>query len=87
MRELNFYLIHVLKFSRPNAHKRVERLRTKMLRSASLPVIHALCRFVPWQRLGYRCVPIEGWVFAYEVYSWGVIIREMSHSSMLAEVN
>jgi hypothetical protein len=71
--------------SRTAARARIERIYTSLavLRG---PADTALCRFRPWRNAGYRCVAFEGWVFAYEIVPEGVIIRDMSHGSLLADV-
>ncbi len=43
-------------------------------------------RFLPWRDAGWRCTVFEGWVFAYEVVPEGVIVRDMSHGSLLTDV-
>ena len=47
---------------------------------------YPLCRFKKWHRLGYRCAVFEkNWVFAYEVFDDGIIIRDMCHTAILKE--
>jgi plasmid stabilization system protein ParE len=83
--ELECFLVDELKFSESVAKKRSARLRS-IVKSLAGPVRHALCRFRPWREAGYHCVPFEGWVFAYEVLDEGVIIRDMKHGRLLADV-
>lgn len=54
------------------------------IRALSAEADYPLCRFRKWRKLGYRCAVFEGsWVFAYEVFDEGVIVRDMSHTSLL----
>ncbi len=47
-------------------------------------VKYPLCRFKRWCKLGYRCAVFEKhWVFAYEIFPEGIIIRDMSHTAAL----
>jgi hypothetical protein len=47
---------------------------------------YSLCRFKKWRVSGYNCAVFEkDWVFAYEVFEDGVIVRDMSHTSVLTE--
>jgi hypothetical protein len=83
--ELELYLKTELKFSKEAARKRSDRMR-EFVRSLSMPADYALCRFKKWQERGYRCAVFEkSWVFAYEVFDNGVIVRDMSHTATLAE--
>lgn len=82
MDELEHYLIHEYKMSRTAARARVDRI-DNFLAGLSAPADYALCRFRHWRDLGYRCLPFEGWVFAYEVVPEGVIVRDMSHGAAL----
>jgi hypothetical protein len=81
---LRIYLIEELKLSRHAAHKRTERI-DRFLLSLGSPGDYAPCRSRAWRALGYRCVSFEGWVFAYEVFDDGVIVRDMSHGKLLAD--
>jgi len=48
--------------------------------------MHAKCRFKIWGELGYRCAVFErSWIFAYEVFDEGVIVRDMMHAALLKE--
>ena len=67
------------------AEARINRMENFVL-SLAMPADFALCRFKKWQELGYRCAVFERtWVFAYEVFDEGVIIRDMSHATLLEE--
>jgi hypothetical protein len=50
------------------------------------PVDYARCRNRRWHNLGYHCVTVRGWVFAYEIVEGGVIIRDMLHSKLIRDV-
>lgn len=83
--DLTDYLVDELKISEEAACKRVGRIRI-FLASLSYPADYALCRFKKWRELGYRCAVFEkNWVFAYEVFENGVIIRDMAHTTILSE--
>ena len=83
--DLRIYLVEQLKLSREAAHRRTDRIDTFLLALAN-KADYPLCRFKKWQALGYRCVVCEkDWVFAYEVFEDGVIVRDMSHTSLLVE--
>ena len=79
------YLIDELKLSETAAETRVKRMEDFVLSFAN-PVDYALCRFKKWRELGYRCAVFEkSWVFAYEIFEGGVIVRDMSHTAALSE--
>lgn len=83
--DLRIYLIEQLKLSRKAAQKRVDRIDGFLLFLAN-EADYPLCRFRKWQALGYRCAVFEkDWVFAYEIFEDGIIVRDMSHTSLLAE--
>ena len=83
--ELELYLQEEMKFSKEAARRRSDRMRV-FLKSLSAPVDYAPCRFKRWQKLGYRCAVFEkSWIFAYEIFDSGIIVRDMSHTTMLAE--
>jgi len=83
--DLRVYLTEDLKMSREAAHKRINRINSFLL-SLGNAVDYSLCRFKRWRVLGYRCAVFEkDWVFAYEAFEDGIIIRDMSHTSLLAE--
>lgn len=83
--ELESYLIEELKLSEKAALRRSHRMR-EYVRSFSNLVHYPLCRFKKWRQLGYRCAVFEkDWVFAYEIFEDGIIIRDMSHTSLLTE--
>lgn len=82
---LKVYLIEELKLSEEAAHKRADRIDGFLLSLAG-EVDYPLCRFKKWRTLGFRCAVFEkDWVFAYEVFEDGVIVRDMSHTSLLTE--
>ena len=83
--ELELYLKNELKFSKEAARKRSDKMRV-FVNSLSYPADYALCRFKKWRELGYRCVVFEkSWIFAYEIFNDGVIVRDMSHTALLTE--
>jgi|SRR5690554_3432629 hypothetical protein len=83
--DLRIYLIEELQLSWEAAHKRTNRIE-KFLLSLSNPADYPLCRFKKWRAMGYRCAIFEkDWVFAYELFEDGVIVRDMSHTSLLSE--
>jgi len=83
--ELELYLIHELKLSEEAALRRSARMRS-FVRAFSNAVDYPLCRFKKWCNLGYRCAVFEkDWIFAYEIFDGGVIVRDMSHASLLTE--
>lgn len=81
--DLESYLIDDLKLSEEAALRRSDRVRefvSSLCNNADYP----LCRFKKWQVLGYKCAVFEkSWVFAYEVFEDGIIVRDMSHTSLL----
>ncbi len=84
LHELDMFLTQEYRMSRGAVNSRIDRIYA-FLASLSAPVSHTLCRFERWRRLDYRCTAFEGWVFAYEVFDDGVIIRDMSHGKMLED--
>jgi hypothetical protein len=80
--ELSDYLTDELQLSREAAMQRVDRLHA-FLAGLSAPADYELCRFKAWRKLGYHCAPFENWVFAYEIFDEGIIIRDMSHAKLL----
>ena len=83
--ELELFLKVELNFSKEAARRRSDRMRI-FLASLATPVDYALCRFKKWRELGYRCAVFEkSWVFAYEIFDNGVIVRDMSNTAMLIE--
>lgn len=83
--ELSIYLVEELKLSREAALKRTERM-DEFLRSLGNAADYPLCRFRKWCTLGYRCAIFEkDWVFAYELFDEGIIVRDMSHTALLKE--
>lgn len=83
--DLETYLVDDLKLSEEAALRRSGQMR-KFVRNLCNNVDYPLCRFKKWCVLGYRCAVFEkDWVFAYEVFEDGVIVRDMSHTSLLKE--
>jgi len=85
LEKLESYLVDELKLSEESALKRSQRMR-EFVGSLTIPTAYPLCRFTRWQLLGYRCAVFERtWVFAYEIFTEGIIIRDMSHTTVLTE--
>lgn len=83
--DLRIYLIEELKMSRETAHKRTNRIEVFLL-SLAQEADYPLCRFKKWHEMGYRYVVFEkDWVFAYKVFEDGIIVMDMSHTSLLTE--
>jgi hypothetical protein len=83
--ELECYLLDELKLSEEFALKRSQRMRY-FVSSLRNPADYSLCRFQKWRDLGYRCAVFEkSWVFAYEIFEGGVIVRDMSHTTTLVQ--
>lgn len=83
--DLESYLIDDLKLSEEAALRRSDRMR-EFVHALCNNADYPLCRFKKWCVLGYRCVVFEkDWIFAYEVFEDGIIVRDMSHTSLLAE--
>jgi len=83
--DLELFLKNELKLSKQAAKRRCDRMDSLFLSLAG-QVDFPLCRFRKWQILGYRCVPFEkDWIFAYEVFEDGIIVRDMAHTSLLKE--
>lgn len=83
--ELKSYLLEELKLSREAALNRTDRMDA-FLRSLGNNADYPLCRFRNWCSLGYHCAIFEkDWVFAYELFDEGVIVRDMSHTAILKE--
>ena len=81
--ELELYLKNTLKFSKEAAKKRTDRMGN-FLKSLDGIAIYPKCRFLKWRVLGYHCVVFEkDWVFAYEILIDGIIVQDMSHTSLL----
>ena len=82
---LRIYLIDELKLSREAAKLRTYRIDDFLLALGN-PADYPMCRFKKWRELGYRCAVFEkNWVFAYEVFDDGIIVRDMSHTATLVE--
>ena len=83
--DLELFLKDQLKLSKEAAMRRCDRM-DKLFESLGSRVDYPLCRFAKWKSLGYRCVVFEkNWVFAYEIFEDGVIVRDMSHTSLLVK--
>ena len=83
--DLSTYLIYELKLSREAAKARTYRIDNFLSALGNL-ADYPLCRFKRWRALGYRCAVFEkSWIFAYEIFDGGVIVRDMSHTAALAE--
>ena len=83
--ELELFLKNQLKLSKEAAKRRCYRM-DKLFESLASAVDYPLCRFEKWKSFGYRCAVFEkDWVFAYEIFEDGVILRDMSHTSLLAK--
>ena len=83
IREIKNYLIYELQLSEFAAEARINRME-EFVSSLSLPADYSSCRFTRWQMFGYRCAVFEKtWVFAYETFEDGVIVRDMAHTAEL----
>jgi len=83
--DIELFLKNELKLSKESAQRRSDRMRV-FVHSLSNSADYALCRFKKWQVLGYRCAVFEkSWVFAYEIIDDGIIVRDMSHATILVE--
>lgn len=83
--DLETYLIDGLKLSEEAALRRSDRMR-KYVHAFCNKADYPLCRFKRWRVLGYRCAVFEkDWIFAYEIFEDGIIVRDMSHTSLLTE--
>ena len=82
---LNLYLTEEFQLSREAAMSRIKRMED-FVDTLANPADYPLCRFKRWRLLGYRCVVFErAWIFAYEIFDGGIIVRDMSHAAALAE--
>lgn len=83
--DLELFLKNELKLSKQAAKRRCDRMDS-LFQSLAGIADYPLCRFKKWRVLGYRCVPFEkDWIFAYEVFDDGIIIRDMLHTKLLKE--
>jgi hypothetical protein len=83
--DLENYLIDELKLSERAALRRTNRMRA-YVKKLGVELRYPLCRFRQWRIRGYRCALFEKtWVFAYEEFDDGIILRDMSHVSLLKE--
>ena len=83
--EVNNYLIDELKLSAEATEKRIRRMENFVMTFAR-SVNHPPCRFKKWSALDYHCAVFEkDWIFAYEVFDDGVIVRDMSNAALLVE--
>lgn len=82
--ELESYLIDELKLSEEAALRRSARMRA-FVHAFRNEADYPLCRFKKWKALGFRCAVFEkSWVFAYEIFEDGIIVRDLSHTKLLA---
>jgi hypothetical protein len=84
--DLERYLQHELHFSKPAARRRSQHIRNYVFRLRNPMFNTARCRSRKWHALGYHCISFDGWVFAYEYILDGVVVRDMMHSSLIADV-
>lgn len=83
--DLELFLKNELKLSKQAAKRRCNRMDSLFLSLAGI-ADYPICRFKKWRVLGYRCIPFEkDWIFAYEVFDDGIIVRDMSHVKLLKE--
>ena len=83
--DIRDYLIYELKLSQMAADARINRMED-FINSLTNPGDYMLCRFKRWRVHGYRCAVFENsWIFAYEIFEGGVIIRDIVHVASLAE--
>jgi hypothetical protein len=80
--DLKEFLTQEYRMSRRAANARISRIHASIMALGN-PGDYALCRFRAWREAGYHCIAFEGWVFAYEVFGEGVIIRDMAHGKAL----
>ena len=83
--ELADYMVDEFKLSEDAAMRRIDRLLNFLAALGNPVVNYSLCRFKRWRELGYRCTVFENWVFAYEIFNEGAIVRDISHGAMLTE--
>jgi len=85
MDELESYLTNELKLSKKLAFRKTAKMR-KFIHSLGEPILYAKCRFKKWAARGFYCAVFEkSWIFAYEVFDEGIIVRDMEHTSILKE--
>lgn len=83
MNDLEHYLTEELRLSEKLALRKIHSMRN-FIYSLMYPVDYPICRFNQWCLLGYRCAVFDKtWIFAYEEFENGVIIRDMAHTSVL----
>ena len=83
--DIRDYLIFELKLSEKAAGTRINRMEA-FINSLKNPADYVLCRFKRWRVHGYRCAVFENsWIFAYEIFDRGVIVRDIAHVSSLTE--
>ncbi len=81
--ELELFLKDELKLSVQAAKHRCDRMDNLFISLVGV-ADYSLCRFKKWRILGYRCVSFEkDWIFAYEIFEGGVIVRDMCHAKLL----
>ena len=88
IKEVNDYLINELHLSEEATEKRIRRMEQFVMDFAKR-VDQPLCCFKKWRILGYdwrsEVCSSDLWVFAYEVFDEGVIVRDMANTALLAE--
>lgn len=83
--DLAAHLVDGLKLSDDAAQRRIDRL-AEFMAAFGAPADYPKCRFKRWRTMGYRCAVFEkDWIFAYETFDDGVIVRDMSHAKLLKE--
>ncbi len=83
--DLAEYMVDEFKLTEQAVMRRIGRFSDFII-SLGAEADYPLCRFKRWRALGYRCAVFEkDWIFAYEVFENGVIVREMSHAKLLKE--
>lgn len=85
--ELKDYLVHELKLSEEAALNRTGRIERFLIHLGCLDD-YPPCHFKRWREKGFRCAVFEkNWVFAYEIYPDGIIIRDMSNTALLDDLS
>lgn len=84
--ELKDYLLQELKLSEEAALNCTSRIEHFLNHLGSL-IDYPPCRFKRWRMKGYHCAVFEkNWVFAYELFPDGIIVRDMSHTAALDDI-
>ncbi len=83
--DLATYLVDGMKLSEDAAQRRIDRV-AEFMAAFGNAADYPKCRFKRWRALDYRCAVFEkDWIFAYETFDEGVIVRDMSHAKLLKE--